>query len=185
MTHTHTTLFRVFEHTSCCYIYPCLSDLLSHQHILDTAPEIFLVPPLWEKRENMFELFIFSPTAAGGATCYFWLQIVNTLIETARVTIDARSRHRLSPRPTRWVCPTRPTNIDDGVEDISWIHVLGGESLPDPFYGFLTINKPGKPPIFCHSRRIERFCLLFCVHQRLILFIMRLVSFRLVTPATV
>ena len=41
-----------------------------------------LVPPLWEKREKMFDFFLnFFQTAAGGAICFFSLQIVNTLIK--------------------------------------------------------------------------------------------------------
>ena len=32
-------------------------------------------------------------------------------------------------------CPARPTRIDDGLEDISWIHGLGGGSLPVVSYG--------------------------------------------------
>ena len=40
-----------------------------------------LVPPLWEKKENMIYFFIFlSPTAAGGAIWFFGLQIVNTMM---------------------------------------------------------------------------------------------------------
>ena len=44
----------------------------------------FLVPPLWGKREKNVCFFIyFFPTAASGAISFFWLQIVNTVIETS------------------------------------------------------------------------------------------------------
>ena len=35
-----------------------------------------------EKKSSIFPFF-FPPTAAGGAICFFWLQIVNTLMETS------------------------------------------------------------------------------------------------------
>ena len=47
-----------------------------------TANKIF-EPPLWEKREKPFFILFFPQTAANGATCFFWLQIVNTLIENS------------------------------------------------------------------------------------------------------
>ena len=34
-------------------------------------------------------------------------------------------------------CPARPTNVDDGLEAIRWIHGLGGESLPAASNGIL------------------------------------------------
>ena len=49
-----------------------------------TAEKI-LVPPLLEKKRKMFDFLIFSPPTAAinsGAICFFWLQIVNTVIET-------------------------------------------------------------------------------------------------------
>ena len=54
----------------------------------------------------------------------------------ACVTIGLRSRHRLSPRPTRLV-RAKPTSIDGGLGDIRWINSLGGESLPTMSYGLL------------------------------------------------
>ena len=41
--------------------------------------------------------------AARGRTCTFTLKVVSTLIQTAHVTIDLRSRHGRNPRPTRFV----------------------------------------------------------------------------------
>ena len=41
--------------------------------------------------------------AARGRTCTFTLKVVTTLIQTAHVTIDLRSRHGRNPRPTRFV----------------------------------------------------------------------------------
>ena len=81
-----------------------------------------------KNREGRFLFFIlFVHTAARGGTCTF--RIVRTLLQTAHVTIDLRSRHRINPRPTRFV-RARPMNVDDDLEDIRWIRVLGGERLP-------------------------------------------------------
>ena len=63
--------------------------------------------------------------------------------------------------------PAKPTNIDDGLEDVRWIHCLGGESLPAASYGILPNLKK---LLFCHSRRMEKLCLLFCAHRRPIVF---------------
>ena len=52
------------------------------KYCFQRTAEKFLVPPLWEKREELFDFFLFFfPTAAGGAICFSWLQIVNTLIK--------------------------------------------------------------------------------------------------------
>ena len=49
---------------------------------LKKTAEKFLAPPPW--RKNVFFFFLFFPaTAAGGAICFFWLQFVNTLIESS------------------------------------------------------------------------------------------------------
>ena len=102
--------------------------------------------------------------AAGGAICFVWLLIVDTLIETSSCD-DRRSISHIDAahgQPAR--SPARPTNIDGGLEDIRWIHGLGGESLPAASYGILPNLK--KKSIFCHSRPMEKFCLLICANQR-------------------
>ena len=52
---------------------------------------------------NNGDFFYFVHTAARGGTCTFTLKIVSTLIKTAHVTIDLRSRHRINPPSTRLV----------------------------------------------------------------------------------
>ena len=59
--------------------------------------ENILLPPLWGKKEKMFHFPFLFLTAAGGAVCFFSLQIVNTLIKSARATMDARSQHKTQP----------------------------------------------------------------------------------------
>ena len=88
----------------------------------------------------------------------------NQLVRRSTLDLNIDSTHG---QPAR--CPARPTNIDDGLEDIRWIHGLGGESLPAASYDILPNLK--KKTIFCHSRRIEKFCLLFRAHQRAIVFL--------------
>ena len=46
-------------------------------------------------------------------------------------------------------------NIDDGLEDIRWIHGLWGECLPAASYGILPNLKKKVPGIFCHYIRDE------------------------------
>ena len=51
---------------------------------LKKQPKKNLVQPLWEKKRKKFDfVFFFPPMAAGGAICFSWLQIVNTVIETS------------------------------------------------------------------------------------------------------
>ena len=54
-----------------------------------------------EKKNFSSTLFVYA--AARGGTCTFTLKIASTLIKTAHVAIDLRSRQRVNPRPTRFV----------------------------------------------------------------------------------
>ena len=110
----------------------------------------------------MISLF-FLPTAAGGAVCFFLAancQHVdrNRLVRRSALSLDIDSGHG---QPAR--CPAWPTNIDDGLEDIRWIHDLGGESLPAASCGILSNLER---PIFCLLRRLEKYCFLFSAHQQ-------------------
>ena len=62
------------------------------------SAEDTLVPPPWK---NFF--FFFGHAAGRGGTCAFTLKIMNTLSKTAHSTIGLISRHRINPRPTRFV----------------------------------------------------------------------------------
>ena len=55
------------------------------------------------KTEKKCFLGLFVHAVARGGTCAFTLKIVNTLIKTTHATIGLRSRHRIKPRPTRFV----------------------------------------------------------------------------------
>ena len=57
----------------------------------------------------------------------------NQLVRRSTLDLKIDSVHG---QPAR--CPARPTDIDDGLEDIRWIHALGGESLPAASYGILS-----------------------------------------------
>ena len=56
----------------------------------------------------------------------------NQLVRRSTLYLNIDAAHG---QPTR--CPARPTSINDGLEDIRWIHRLGGESLPAVSYGIL------------------------------------------------
>ena len=81
--------------------------------------------------------------------------------------MDARSRHRLSLRPTLLVTGKaneyrrRPRRYQ--VDPLSRVRELAGSVLRYP-------PKPENKPVLCHSRRIEKLCHLFCSHQRPIMF---------------
>ena len=110
---------------------------------------------------------IFSSIFPNGCRrrCLFFLVVNCRQVDrnqlARRSTLDLRidSAHG---QPAR--CRARPTNTDDGLEDIRLIHGLGGESLPAASYGILTNL------FFCFcfwcSRRTERVCLRSCAHQR-------------------
>ena len=94
---------------------------------LKKTAEIFLVPPLWEKKRKMFDFFFFfPPTAAGGAICVFLVANCqhghrNQLVRRSILDFGIDSAHG---QPTRYLAS--PTNRDDGLEDIKRIHGLGG-----------------------------------------------------------
>ena len=99
----------------------------------------------------------------------FTLKIVNTLIKNSsrddRPSISTYNQATANPlRVGPASCRARPMNVDDGIEDIRLIHVLGGERLPLAFYALLP--NPTKCLVFCHGRGIEIFCPLFSTHQR-------------------
>ena len=55
--------------------------------------------------------------------------------------MDVRSRHRTSPRSTRFVLG-KASDIDDGLKVIMWIRCLGGERLPTASYALRpNLNK--------------------------------------------
>ena len=134
------------------------------------AAEDILVPPLWENRANMFVCFspFFFSSGCRRRSFFFFVANCqdggwNQLVWRQTLDLEIDSTHG---RPA-W-CQARPTGVDDRLEYIRWIHGLGGESLPVAPYGRL-------PNLFfyfvcCHSRRIEKFCHLFCAHQRPIVF---------------
>ena len=80
--------------------------------------------------------------------------------KSAWATIDLRSRHRPDGQ-SAW-CPARPTNVDDGLEDIRWINGLGGESLPAASW---ALPPNPKKTHFWHPSGIEEFRHLFPAHQ--------------------
>ena len=60
------------------------SKVLFQIYCFQRTAEIFLVPPLWAKKEINVLLFIFPPHRLQAAQfVFFWLQIVNTVIETS------------------------------------------------------------------------------------------------------
>ena len=52
--------------------------------------------------------------------------------------------------------------VDGGLEDIRWIHGLGGEKLPASYALLPNLKRA----YFCHRRGIENFCRLFSTQQR-------------------
>ena len=90
--------------------------------------ENFLVPLLWEKREKMLDFFFFFPNGFRRRKMFFLVASCqhagrNQLVRRSTLDLNIFSAHR---QPAR--CPVRPTNIDDGLEDIRWIHGLGGDA---------------------------------------------------------
>ena len=107
-------------------------------YCFNTTAEKKHVPPLWD---FLFS-FLFSPqTAAGGAILFFFVANCqhgdrNQLVRRLTFDTDIDSAHG---QPARYLA--RPTNIDDSLEDIRWIHGLGRESLPATSYGILPNQK--------------------------------------------
>ena len=110
--------------------------------------------------------------------------MVNTLIESNSCD-DRRSISNIDAahgQPAR--CPARPTNIDDGLEDIGWVHGLGVESLTAASYGILPI--PEKKNYFLPFETDgEVLSSVLCTPVANCVFIIRLVSSRHMTPAMV
>ena len=140
--------------------------------------EFFYVPPLWEKKRKRFDFFFFPPNGCRRRNLFFLVANCqhgdrNQLVRRSTLDLDIDSAHG---QPARYLA--RPTSIDDGLEDIRWIHGLGVESLSAASYGILPNLK--KKTIICHSRRMEKFFLLFCANQRPIVFL----SYAWSVPAT-
>ena len=57
-------------------------------------------------------------------------------------------------------CRATPMKVDDGLEDVRWVHGLGGERLLAASYALLPNLKKKN----CHGRGIENFCRLFSTH---------------------
>ena len=68
----------------------------------------------------------------------------NQLVRRSTLDLDRDSAHG---QPARYLA--RPTNTDDGLEDIRWIHGLGGKSLSAASYGILPNLKKNS---FCVLR---------------------------------
>ena len=83
-----------------------------------------------KEKQGLIIFLVGFPTAAGGAICFFSLQFVNTLIVTTSSCDDRRSISTIDSAHDQpaW-CRARPTSIDDGLENIRWVHGLGGESF--------------------------------------------------------
>ena len=106
--------------------------------------------------------FFFPPSTAGGEICFFLLASCqhadrNQLVRRSTLDLNIDEAHG---RPTR--CPARPTNTDDGLEDIGWAPGLGGESLPAASYGIL--QKKLKIGLFFAIRDEWRSFVLCFVH---------------------
>ena len=88
----------------------CCKDLFPNYSKNVSAEDNARTAAMGKNGEKMLVLLVFSFTqlhaAARGGTCTFALEIVSTLIKTAHVTIDLRSRHRTNPRQTRFVSGT-------------------------------------------------------------------------------
>ena len=108
----------------------------------------------------------FFQRAAGGTICFFSLQIVNTLKTFDLVVNSIQGR-------LAW-CRARPTSVDDGLEDIRWIHGLGGESLPAASYVLPNPNKilfsafrdGSMNLVICVMHSRDRFCFYHTPGQR-------------------
>ena len=113
------------------------------------------------------EMIVFSGllthAAVRGGTCAFTLKTVHTLSGTAYTTIGLRSRHRINPRPTRFVsgmageCRWRP-----------WRNPADPRSRgQEVARGVLHSSpKPGKSFFFLPSERGREICRLVCTQQR-------------------
>ena len=86
-------------------------------------------------------------------------------------TIDLRSRHRINPRPTRFVSgKADECTVDGGLKDVRWIRGLGGEKLPAVSYALLPNLKKGLFFAIGEGSRIFVACFLhssaqMCLYQ--------------------
>ena len=126
--------------------------------------------------KNMFDFFFFS-NGCRRRNSFFLV----AHCQHARATIDARSRHRLSPRSTRLVTGKaneyrwRPRRY----QVVYRRRELAGGVLRYP-------PNPEKKPSFCHWRRIENFLSsVLCTPAATCFFIVRLASARHMSPAIV
>ena len=119
------------------------------------------VPPLWGKRETKFDGVFFV------ANCLHADK--KQLVRRSTLDLNKDSAHG---QPAR--CPPRPSSIDDGLEDIRWIHGLGGENLPGASYGILPNLKKYTMFAIRDGWRIFVFCFAHTSGQ--LFFSMRLAS---------
>ena len=135
----------------------------------------------------MLEYYYFFPNGCRRRNLFvfFWSQINcqhgdrNQLVQRSTLALDIDSTHG---QPAWYLA--RPTNIDDGLQDIRCTHGLGGGSLPAVSYGIL-INL--KKVFFCHSFETDGEVLSSVLRKPTAkrFFIMRLVSSRHMTSPMV
>ena len=106
-------------------------------YCLQRTAEDMLVPPLWKELGKLKKKFFCYFKRLQAAQCVFSrCKLSIRWWKSARATIvsdlDIGSAHG---QPA-W-CRARSTSLDDGLEDIRWVHGLGGESLPAVFYVLL------------------------------------------------
>ena len=91
-----------------------------------------------KKKEKKVRCFIFYPPNGCRRRKLFFVVTNcqhadrNHLVRRSTLDLDIDSAHG---QPSRYLA--RPTNSDDGLEDIRWAHGLGGESLVAASYGIL------------------------------------------------
>ena len=131
------------------------------------------VPPLWEKRQKKRVISHFCFSNGCRRRDLFFLVAnchqadKNQLLRRQTLDLDIGSAHG---QPA--LCRARSTSEDDGLEEIRWIHGLGGKSLQELDGGVLRYPlKREKKSFFWHSRRIQKFCFLLCAPQRPIVFL--------------
>ena len=144
------------------------------KYCLQESSQDILVPPLWERRENLFD-FLF-PISHGCARCNlaFFLVVNYQHADKYELDVDFDVAHS---QPA-W-CRARSSSVHDGLEDIRWIYqVYGARAFAD---GVLRSSPELEIKIiFRHARRIDKFCHLFSAHQRPIVFL----SYTWPAPAT-
>ena len=90
---------------------------------------------------------------------FFRRKIVNTLIKNKLVRRWTFDLDMLSARGQPASCRARPTDVNGGLEYITWIHGLGGKSLPAASYALLS-------NLFFLFFLPSECCLLFSAHPR-------------------